>query len=246
MSKIQWTEQTWNPTTGCTKVSQGCKNCYAEVMHKRLNAMGLHKYSEPFRVVQTHQAELQKPYKWKKPRMIFVNSMSDLFHKDVPLEFIQKVFEVMSSLPRHTFQVLTKRHERLLEIHERLNWTENIWMGVSAEDQATADSRIPALLATNAKMKWVSFEPMIGAIQISDQTAYALNWAVLGGESGYKARPCKLEWLCTLSEVFVRRSTPVFIKQLGTVTAKEMKLSDKKGGDISEFPKQLAIRQYPK
>ncbi len=150
-TKIEWTEMTWNPTTGCTKVSQGCKFCYAEIMSKRLKAMGMEKYKDNFEV-RVHPNTLKDPYKWKKPRLVFVNSMSDLFHEKVPLEFIKDVFKVMNENSQHTFQVLTKRAMRLLAIHEELSWTENIWMGVSVEDSSVED-RIDLLRKNQCQSK---------------------------------------------------------------------------------------------
>jgi len=135
ISSIEWTEMTWNPTTGCTKVSSGCKNCYAEIMTRRLIAMGQKKYAAGFNKIVTHPNTLLIPYKWKTSKMIFVNSMSDLFHKDVPIKFIKQVFKVMNENPQHIFQILTKRAERLFELHEKFNWTDNIWMGVTIESK---------------------------------------------------------------------------------------------------------------
>src|SRR5689334_7529634 len=148
-SSIEWTEMTWNPTTGCNKISAGCKHCYAEVMTRRLQAMGVEKYKDGF-AIRTHEDSLQIPYSWRGAKIVFVNSMSDLFHPEVPFEFIEKVFKVMNDTPQHTYQVLTKRAERLYELHERLNWTPNIWMGVSVEDPRVIN-RIDFLRKTNAK-----------------------------------------------------------------------------------------------
>ena len=161
-SSIEWTEMTWNPTTGCNKISAGCKYCYAEVMTRRLEAMGIAKYKDGF-AVRTHEDSLNTPYEWKKSKVVFVNSMSDLFHPDVPFEFIEKVFTVMNNTPKHTYQVLTKRAERLYELHHKLNWTNNIWMGVSVED-ARVTERIDYLRETDAKVKFLSCEPLIGAL----------------------------------------------------------------------------------
>ena len=148
-SSIEWTEMTWNPTTGCTKISAGCKYCYAEVMTRRLQAMGIEKYKDGFKKVKVHEDSINIPYSWKGSKTVFVNSMSDLFHPEVPFEFIQKVFAVMNDTPKHTYQVLTKRAERLYELHYKLNWTKNIWMGVSVEDKRVTD-RIDFLRETNA------------------------------------------------------------------------------------------------
>ena len=148
-SSIEWTEMTWNPTTGCSKISQGCKFCYAEIMSKRLQAMGVEKYKDNFQV-RIHERALKVPYTWKKSKIVFVNSLSDLFHKDVPLDFIQKVFKVMRENPQHVFQVLTKRADRLLELDNQLKWSHNIWMGVSVEEKKLK-KRIDKLRQTNAK-----------------------------------------------------------------------------------------------
>lgn len=161
-SKIEWTELTWNPTTGCNKVSQGCKFCYAEVMARRLKAMGLEKYRNGFELT-LHENALKIPYTWKQPKIVFVNSMSDLFHKDIPLDFIQRVFKVMNDNPQHVFQVLTKRADVLLKYHKELEWTHNIWMGVSVEDSNSL-GRINFLRRTRAKVKFLSCEPLIGPL----------------------------------------------------------------------------------
>src|SRR6185436_1969009 len=162
-SSIEWTEMTWNPTTGCDKISAGCKFCYAEVMTRRLQAMGIEKYKDGF-AIRTHEDTLTIPYSWKSSKVVFVNSMSDLFHPEVPVEFIRKVFAVMNDTPQHTYQVLTKRAERLYELHHLVNWTENIWMGVSVEDKRVID-RIDFLRETNAHIKFLSCEPLIGPLQ---------------------------------------------------------------------------------
>src|SRR5678815_1686675 len=158
-SSIEWTEMTWNPTTGCNKISAGCKYCYAEVMTRRLQAMGIEKYKDGF-AIKTHEDTLHIPYAWKSSKVVFVNSMSDLFHPEVPFEFIQKVFAVMNNTPQHTYQVLTKRAERLYELHHLLTWTKNIWMGVSVEDERVIE-RIYFLRETGARIKFLSCEPLI-------------------------------------------------------------------------------------
>ena len=217
-SSIEWTEMTWNPTTGCSKVSQGCKFCYAEVMSKRLQAMGVEKYKDNFKV-RTHTKALKIPYTWKKPKLVFVNSMSDLFHKEVPLDFIQKVFKVMNENPQHIFQVLTKRAERLWELHQDLKWTENIWMGVSVEDEKVID-RIDFLRYTNAKKKFLSLEPLLGPLPNLD-LAY-IDWVIVGGESGHKARPMKLEWVLDIREQCQANNVHFFFKQWGGKNKKKI------------------------
>ncbi|MEA1946957.1 MAG: phage Gp37/Gp68 family protein, partial [Thermodesulfobacteriota bacterium] len=184
-SKIEWTDTTWNPVTGCTKISPGCQNCYAERMSYRLQAMGQPNYADGFKV-KTHKNVLSLPLKWKKPRTIFVNSMSDLFHEDVPASFVSKVFEVMSRVTRHTFQVLTKRSENLRGLSHSLPWPENVWTGVTVEN-CDYLHRIDDLRVTPARIKFVSFEPLLGSIPDIDFTG--IDWIIVGGESGPGARP---------------------------------------------------------
>ena len=185
-SSIEWTEMTWNPTTGCDKLSAGCKFCYAEVMTKRLKAMGQKKYAEGFKTVVSHESELLLPFTWKKPKVVFVNSMSDLFHKNVTLPFIQQVFSTMNQCPQHTFQVLTKRAELLASYSDYLSWSNNIWMGVSVEDERVTD-RIDYLRNSGAKIKFLSLEPLIGPLLNLNLTG--IDWVIVGGESGHGARP---------------------------------------------------------
>ena len=209
-SNIEWTEVTWNPVTGCDKVSAGCKYCYAEAMAKRLKAMGVEQYKDGFKLrLAPHQLEV--PKKWKKKRVVFVNSMSDLFHEDVPLEYIQRVFQVMNST-KHIYQVLTKRSERLMELSPYLNWTENIWMGVSVENQ-TFTYRVPELKQSGAHMKFLSIEPLIG--KITDINLSGIDWVIVGGESGPKARPIKKEWIDLIKYKCENLHIPFFFKQWG-------------------------------
>src|SRR6476620_8526062 len=186
-SSIEWTEMTWNPTTGCDKLSAGCKYCYAEVMSRRLEAMGVEKYKDGFEL-RTHPEALNVPYSWKSPKIVFVNSMSDLFHKDVPLSFIKRVFDVMNDNPQHVFQVLTKRSDLLLKYHKELKWGHNIWMGVSVENEEVMQ-RIDDLRGTNARVKFLSCEPLIGPI--TNMNLDGIDWVIVGGESGRKPRPMK-------------------------------------------------------
>lgn len=210
-SSIEWTEMTWNPTTGCTKISAGCKFCYAEVMSKRLKAMGLDKYKAGFKV-RVHPDQLRIPYTWKHSKIVFVNSMSDLFHEDVPLAFIKKVFEVMNDNPHHVFQVLTKRAARLYEVHKELKWTHNIWMGVSVEDDRVMD-RIGFLRKTKAKVKFLSLEPLIGPLP--KLNLKKIDWVIVGGESGHKPRPMKAEWVLDIQEQCKKSDVAFFFKQWG-------------------------------
>jgi protein gp37 len=216
-SSIEWTEMTWNPTTGCDKISAGCKYCYAEVMARRLQAMGIEKYKDGFEL-RLHEDALQIPYEWKKPKVVFVNSMSDLFHKDVPLSFIQKIFDVMKDTPMHTYQVLTKRAERLYEIHHKLNWTTNIWMGVSVENDKVKD-RIDFLRETNAKVKFLSCEPLIGPL--TNLNLERIQWTIVGGESGRKARPMKESWVWDIRQQCADQGVAFFFKQWGGVNKKK-------------------------
>jgi protein gp37 len=230
-STIEWTEMTWNPTTGCDKVSAGCKYCYAEVMTKRLMAMGIEKYKDGF-AIRTHDDALEIPYSWKKPKVVFVNSMSDLFHPGVPLEFIKRVFEVMNKTPQHTYQVLTKRAERLSEIHHHLTWTANIWMGVSVENEKVTD-RIDFLRETDAKVKFLSCEPLIG--ELKDLNLAKIDWVIVGGESGRKARPIEEEWVLDIQQQCTQAGAAFFFKQWGG-TNKKKAGRELKGQTYSELP----------
>lgn len=210
-SSIEWTEMTWNPTTGCDKVSAGCKFCYAEIMSKRLQAMGIEKYKDNFEV-RIHNEALKIPYTWKKSKVVFVNSMSDLFHNDIPLDFIKKVFKVMNDNPQHVFQVLTKRAERLLELHNELKWTHNIWMGVSIENDKFRE-RIDFLRHTNARVKFLSLEPLIGPLKKLNLDK--IDWVIVGGESGHKPRPMNPDWVIDIQEQCQKSEVAFFFKQWG-------------------------------
>ncbi len=216
-SKIEWTEASWNPLTGCTKISPGCKNCYAERMAKRLRAMGNPNYANGFELT-FHEHVIGLPLTWKKPQIVFVNSMSDLFHEDVPLEFIQKVFSVMAVAKQHTFQVLTKRSTRLAELSPALKWPSNVWMGVSVENEDYA-YRIENLARTPAKVKFVSMEPLIGPADNADFSL--IDWVIVGGESGPGARPMREEWVTTLRDKCADMNVPFFFKQWGGVNKKK-------------------------
>lgn len=216
-SSIEWTESTWNPVTGCTKISTGCKHCYAERMAKRLQAMGQPNYANGFKVT-THERALELVFKWKTPQVIFVNSMSDLFHKDVPTSFILRVFEVMNTANWHRYQLLTKRSGRLLSLNRQLQWAPHIWMGVSVETERQV-SRIDDLRQTCASVKFVSFEPLLGPIHKLDLTD--IDWAIVGGESGPGARPMLEEWALGLRDQCQAESVPFFFKQWGGVQKKK-------------------------
>ncbi len=210
-SSIEWTEMTWNPTTGCTKISAGCKFCYAEIMSKRLQAMGIEKYKDNFEV-RTHSESLKIPYTWKNPKVIFVNSMSDLFHKDIPLSFIKEVFAVMNDNPQHVFQILTKRADRLFEVHKELKWSFNIWMGVSVENDKVSN-RIDFLRQTDAKIKFLSLEPLIGPLK--NLKLKKMDWVIVGGESGNKSRPMDAKWVLDIQEQCDSADVAFFFKQWG-------------------------------
>ena len=216
-SSIEWTELTWNPTTGCDKMSAGCKFCYAEVMSRRLHAMGLEKYKDNFEV-RVHPDSLSDPFKWKGSKLVFVNSMSDLFHEAVPLTFIMMVFEVMNLNPQHTFQVLTKRGDRLAEVAKHLDWTPNIWMGVSVEDNRVLD-RIDGLRRTPAHVKFLSCEPLIGPLP--KLNLRNIDWVIVGGESGRKPRPMEEEWVLDIQAQCERKGIDFFFKQWGGVNKKK-------------------------
>ena len=215
-SHIEWTEMTWNPTTGCNKISAGCKYCYAEVMSKRLKAMGMEKYKDGFKL-RIHEDALSVPYTWKNQKVVFVNSMSDLFHKKVPLSFIQKVFQVMNDTP-HVYQVLTKRADILLEHDVNLQWGHNIWMGVSVEDEK-AMHRIELLRQTNARVKFLSCEPLIGRLPNLDLRG--IDWVIVGGESGRKPRPMEVDWVLEIQEQCEKYGTKFFFKQWGGTNKKK-------------------------
>jgi len=311
MTKIEWTDAVWNPVTGCSKVSAGCKNCYAEGVANRF--WGDRKFTD----VRTHVDRLDAPLRWRKPRRVFVNSMSDLFHDAVPDEFIAEVFAVMAHARKHTFQVLTKRPERMREFmlsaremvrramhrvgreiealwtkHQLLavyaksvtefdasfdEWPKrNVWLGVSCEDQRAADERIPLLLQTPAAVRFVSAEPLLGPIDFKatpqpdcDRKAI-INWVIVGGESGPKARPCDVAWIRSIVRQCKESSVPVFVKQLGRhprgdrfdmseasfvcVDAagwsehdgRRLPLRDRKGGDTAEWGDELRVREFPR
>lgn len=210
-STIEWTELTWNPVTGCNKVSAGCKFCYAERMAKRLQAMGVGQYRDGFKLTLAPQV-VNLPFSWKSPKIVFVNSMSDLFHKDVPLKYIQQVFDVMNKTPQHTYQILTKRSERLLELSSHFNWTENIWMGVSVE-QEKVSYRIKDLISTDAQVKFLSVEPLIGPVE--NLYLDSIDWVIVGGESGPGARPLMKDWVVSIQKACKKKKVPFFFKQWG-------------------------------
>jgi protein gp37 len=210
-SSIEWTEMTWNPTTGCSKISAGCKFCYAEVMSHRLKAMGVEKYQDSFNL-RLHPDALKIPYSWKSSKVVFVNSMSDLFHRDVPLSFIKQVFEVMNDNPQHVFQVLTKRSDILLKYNKELKWGHNIWMGVSVEN-SKAMHRIDNLRKIGARVKFLSCEPLIGPLP--NINLAHIDWVIVGGESGRTPRPMKEDWVLDILDQCQKNQVKFFFKQWG-------------------------------
>lgn len=216
-SSIEWTESTWNPLTGCTKLSPGCRFCYAERMAKRLQAMGQPRYRNGF-ALTLHEDVLELPLSWRKPQHVFVNSMSDMFHKDVPVGFIRKAFDVMRSASWHQFQILTKRAERLLELSRTIDWPDNVWMGVSVERQDYT-SRIDALRQTGAAIKFVSMEPLLGPLSGLD--LQGIDWVIVGGESGPGARRMEEDWVLGVKAQCLKARVPFFFKQWGGFNKKK-------------------------
>lgn len=212
-SGIEWTEQTWNPVTGCTKVSPGCKNCYAETMARRLQAMGVPGYESGFRKVTLVSSRLDQPIKRKRPTVYFVNSMSDLFHEEIPFEYIDRVFETISSCKHHTFQILTKRPERMLQYFRGADVPENVWVGVSVEDREYGVPRIKILKKIQAKIRFLSVEPLLEDIGRVDLRG--ISWVIVGGESGAGARPMKPSWVERIRDQCKKQKVGFFFKQWG-------------------------------
>ncbi|TGN72321.1 phage Gp37/Gp68 family protein [Streptomyces bauhiniae] len=243
-SSIEWTEATWNPTTGCDRVSEGCDNCYALTLAKRLKAMGSAKYqndgdprtSGPGFGLTVHPQALQMPLGWRTPRTVFVNSMSDLFHARVPLDYVQRVFDVMAATPQHTYQVLTKRARRLRQVANQLQWPANLWMGVSVES-AKELPRVDDLRLVPASVRFLSCEPLLGPLAGLDLDG--IDWAIVGGESGPGARPMDLAWASGIVEQCRKAGTVPFVKQLGSCWNKTHHK------DIDRFPAELRVREYP-
>lgn len=210
-SKIEWTNTTWNPVTGCTQISSGCANCYAYRMAMRLQAAGNPRYKNGFELT-LHEDLISAPLAWRKPRLVFVNSMSDLFHEGIPFEFIKQIFETMKAAEKHTFQVLTKRSARLSELAPRLEWPTNVWMGVTVESESCS-SRIKDLLTVQSAVRFISFEPLLGPIDNVDLEG--INWVIVGGESGPGARPMKREWVTAIRDKCSDANVAFFFKQWG-------------------------------
>ena len=235
-SHIEWTEATWNPVTGCDKISPGCKHCYAERMSRRLHAMGQPNYRNGFALTLQPQM-LELPLKWRKPQRIFVNSMSDLFHPEVPAEYIQQVFDVMARASWHQFQVLTKRAERLAELSAQLPWPSNVWMGVSVESAKYA-GRIDHLRQSAAAVRFLSVEPLLGPLP--ELNLQGIDWVIVGGESGPGARPMEAAWVRDVLRQCRAQQVPFFFKQWGGVNKKKSgRLLD--GQVYDEFPELVQI-----
>jgi protein gp37 len=218
-TKIEWTESTWNPITGCNKISSGCRFCYAEVMSRRLKAMGQDKYRNGFELT-LHPETLMEPYSWKRPRMVFVNSMSDLFHKDIPIEFIQQIFRVIQDNPQHVFQVLTKRADvlRYYDSEHLLSWPHNLWMGVTVESHEVMP-RIDHLRATGARVKFLSCEPLL--TPLNKMNLDGIDWVIVGGESGRTPRPMQEDWVVDIKEQCLKANVAFYFKQWGGTNKKK-------------------------
>jgi len=216
-STIEWTQSTWNPITGCTKISLGCANCYAERMARRLQTMGQPNYANGFSVT-VHERTIELPLRWKSPRNIFVNSMSDLFHEDIPEHVVDRIFEVMNRANWHRFQILTKRSNRLFRMDAQLRWAPHIWMGVTVESHAQ-EYRIDDLRKTHASLKFLSLEPLLGAFPHLDLSG--IDWVIVGGESGPRARPMRKEWVLEIRDRCIAKRIPFFFKQWGGTNKKK-------------------------
>lgn len=230
-TKIEWTESTWNPITGCTKLSEGCKNCYAATFAKRLKAMGNPRYINGFDVT-IHNDLFDKPLHWEKPQRIFVNSMSDLFHESVPDEVILEIFKTMNNADWHTFQILTKRTNRLIQLSPRISWTNNIWMGTSVENRETI-FRCEELKQCNAHIKFVSAEPLLESI--NNINLAGIDWLIVGGESGHGSRPMSEKWVLELRDLARANNTAFFFKQWGGFNKKKNG-SMLQGSEYKEYP----------
>lgn len=227
-TKIEWTDKTWNPITGCTKFSAGCAHCYAEIMSRRLKAMGLGKYQNGFKLT-LHEESLNEPLRWKNAHNIFVCSMSDLFHNDVPFDFVDKIMEVIELTPQHRYQILTKRAERMLEYFQNRRVPENVWLGVTVECQASK-TRIDCLRAIPAKIHFLSCEPLLESLGVLNLSG--IEWIIVGGESGSSARPMKEEWVIEIKEQSENQKSAFFFKQWGTWGSDGIKRNKRVNGKL--------------
>lgn len=239
VSRIEWTSSTWNPITGCNRVSAGCDHCYAERMARRLQGMGVPKYKNGFEVT-LHPQALEAPLRWKKPQVVFVNSMSDICHEKVPFEYVERIFDVMGRAEQHVFQILTKRSRRLLDMSSRLRWPGNVWMGVTVENTHYR-YRIDHLRTTGAKVKWVSFEPLLGPLP--DLDLAGIDWVAVGGESGPGARPMREEWVLDIQRQCQNHDIRFFFKQWGGVNKKKTGrlLLNRTWDETPPMPPQLSL-----
>lgn len=248
-SAIEWTQATWNPTTGCDRVSPGCNNCYALTLARRLKAMGQAKYqadgdprtSGPGFRLTLHDDAIHIPLAWREPRVIFVNSMSDLFHDDVPIDFIKRVFDVMRATPQHTYQVLTKRSKRLARVAGALDWPANVWMGVSVENDRYV-FRADHVRQVPAAVRFLSVEPLVGSVPSLDFTD--IDWVIVGGESGHGARPLDIDWVIDIWGRSTTAGAAFFLKQLGSVWARENGYRGK-AHHMEQWPEHLRQRDMP-
>lgn len=242
-TKIEWTESTWNPSIGCTKISAGCANCYAEAMAKRLQAMGNKDYKDGFSF-KILPGRLKEPKKIKKPTKFFVNSMSDLFHEEIPYKYLDRIFRVISSTPRHTYQILTKRENIMLDYFSKRTVPKNVWLGVTVENNKYIH-RIDCLKQIDSTIRFVSFEPLIGPLGKLDLSG--IHWCIVGGESGHKARPLKKEWVIEIFEQSKKQDVAFFFKQWGTWGSDEIKRNKKANGRIflgkiwDEYPEKTIM-----
>lgn len=227
-TKIEWTDKTWNPITGCTKVSAGCMNCYAEVMSIRLKAMGTDKYKNGFSLT-LHEEYLSEPLKWKKPHTIFVCSMSDIFHEKVPFEFVDKIIDIIKQTPQHNYQILTKRAKRMNKYFEGKIIPQNIWLGVTV-DVSASKTRIDSIRNLNASIKFLSCEPLLE--DLGELNLEKIDWVIVGGESGSKARPMKEEWVLSIKEQTEEQGSAFFFKQWGTWGGDGIKRNKKANGKL--------------
>jgi protein gp37 len=241
LSSIEWTEATWNPVTGCAKVSPGCAHCYAETFAERWRGVPGHHFEQGFEL-KLWPERLEQPLRWRTPRRIFVNSMSDLFHEDIPDEYVERVFAVMAEADRHVFQILTKREERLAEFAPLLPWPQNVWVGVTIENRRFV-RRADYLREVPAAVRFISAEPLLTEVTKLDLTG--IDWLIAGGESGPKARPLDLDWVFDLAERCSASGTAFFMKQLGAVLARRLGAEDRKGTDLALFPPELRRREMP-
>lgn len=243
-STIEWTEQTWNPTTGCTKVSSGCKHCYAEVMAHRLKAMGAPGYENDFKLT-LQPSRINQPLLRKKPTIYFVNSMSDLFHEDIPDSYLDKIFAIIEQTPHHTYQILTKRAERLPQYFSKRDCPQNVWLGVSVEDKKHGVPRIDYLRQVNAHIRFLSVEPLLEDVGVIDLTG--IHWVIVGGESGHKARPMKQDWVVNVQRQAENFGSAFFFKQWGGWGADGVKRNKKSNGRVldgrvwNNYPKTIKI-----